>query len=123
MYLYGGSHGGFLVTHLAGQHADFYRAVATRNPVIDLTTMLPISDIADWVVVESGLGDGRRLEDVLDSPAALEAMWQRSPIRYVHQVFYFSLNKNNRSTLYLIKYGHWLRVSWIIDYLESTVTI
>jgi len=35
---------------LAGQHADLYRAVATRNPVIDLTTMLPNSDIAEWLV-------------------------------------------------------------------------
>lgn len=46
--LAGGSHGGFLVTHLSGQYPDKFKAVSTRNPVIDLATMTISSDIPDW---------------------------------------------------------------------------
>lgn len=46
--LTGGSHGGFLVTHLSGQYPDKFKAVSTRNPVIDVATMTILSDIPDW---------------------------------------------------------------------------
>lgn len=48
LMLYGGSHGGFLVTHLSGLHSDVYKATVARNPVIDLASMNNTSDIADW---------------------------------------------------------------------------
>lgn len=49
----GGSHGGFLAGHLAGQHPGSFRAAVLRNPVLDLSVMIHLSDIPDWCYIEA----------------------------------------------------------------------
>lgn len=44
----GGSHGGFLTAHLAGQHPAAFKAAVLRNPVCDLELMVHVTDIPDW---------------------------------------------------------------------------
>ena len=49
--IFGGSHGGFLALHLAGQFSDAYAAVAVRNPVTNAANKTQSSDLPDaWNV-------------------------------------------------------------------------
>jgi dipeptidyl aminopeptidase/acylaminoacyl peptidase len=53
--VFGGSHGGFLTTHLIGQYPTLFTAAATRNPVTNVAAMSALTDIPDWCYAESGL--------------------------------------------------------------------
>lgn len=83
MVLSGGSHGGFLVTYISGKYPDMFKAVVSRNPVIDVASMSVISDIPDWCYVEAG-HPYTQVGPIDDN--ILLAMRKASPIEHAHKV-------------------------------------
>ncbi|XP_031487797.1 acylamino-acid-releasing enzyme isoform X1 [Nymphaea colorata] len=86
IFVLGGSHGGFLTSHLIGQEPDKFVAAAVRNPVCNIASMVGTTDIPDWCYFEAYGSEGKNLFTEAPSVEHLEVFYKKSPISYVSKV-------------------------------------
>ncbi|KAK4586246.1 hypothetical protein RGQ29_023433 [Quercus rubra] len=82
----GGSHGGFLTTHLIGQAPDSFVAAAVRNPACNLALMVGTTDIPDWCYVEACGSKGKDIFSEAPSADYLTLFHSKSPISHLSKV-------------------------------------
>ncbi|XP_042481001.1 acylamino-acid-releasing enzyme-like isoform X2 [Macadamia integrifolia] len=82
----GGSHGGFLTTHLIGQEPDRFVAAAVRNPVCNLALMMGTTDIPDWCYVGTYGSEGKTHYTEAPSVEHLNLFYNKSPISHISKV-------------------------------------
>ncbi|KAF6018087.1 APEH [Bugula neritina] len=82
--VFGESHGGFLAAHLIGQYPDFYKAAAIYDAVTNLVTMVPVTDIPDWVHSEAnvtGYSPGK-----VPTAEVNTYLYSKSPVAYINNI-------------------------------------
>lgn len=84
--LMGGSHGGWIASHLTARWPDEFDACVQRNPVVDLVSNLSMTDIPDWVAEESGFAYPLDAPPALVDPEAFKRYYDVSPMRHAENV-------------------------------------
>lgn len=88
----GGSHGGFLTTHIIGQYPNKFLCALAENPVTNLASMFSLTDIPDWCLLEalgeSGINFDNYPQSMMTSVtvAQLATMYERSPHFHINKV-------------------------------------
>ncbi|GAA5930332.1 uncharacterized protein JCM15063_004777 [Sporobolomyces koalae] len=76
----GGSHGGWIGSHLTSKYVDEFDACVMRNPVTDLPSMLASTDIPDWTYEEMTVEYSLSSPPVVMTPELFDKLHKASPL-------------------------------------------